>query len=309
MSAFADLRTGGAAALAVSKDWLTDERTALTVMLAYAKKTMVPYVFDKLSQSHVGQRQIMFCGKWAMSGFPTVDLGEKLCAALMATSLPDESIDDLVREPWPAFVIRIPGNSLRTSGVDGHEPVRLVRMHREMFEGGTIAWSLAAETDCRPKGQPVVLWQNVKTFGALFQEADAPVTDPFAVPLETADRRLMRMVSMLVAGVCLELSDPRVVAESHRGRASGGINVGGRRVYGEVPDYDHFELRRAIKIDVRAAIRDYIDHGSKHPTVQTLVRGHWKQQAHGEGRALRKSIHVAPYWRGPLDAPVSDRSG
>lgn len=29
------------------------------------------------------------------------------------------------------------------------------------------------------------------------------------------------------------------------------------------------------------------------------VRGHWKTQAHGPGRQLKKIIHVEPYWRGP----------
>jgi hypothetical protein len=45
---------------------------------------------------------------------------------------------------------------------------------------------------------------------------------------------------------------------------------------------------------------------SKHTAVEGwrvrmrhVVRGHWKQQFHGEGRAQRKRIWVEPYWRGP----------
>ena len=30
-----------------------------------------------------------------------------------------------------------------------------------------------------------------------------------------------------------------------------------------------------------------------------VVVGHWKMQAYGEGRKLRKRIWVEPYWRGP----------
>jgi hypothetical protein len=34
------------------------------------------------------------------------------------------------------------------------------------------------------------------------------------------------------------------------------------------------------------------------------VRGHWKQQAYGEGNALRKLKWIQPYWRGPEGAAV-----
>lgn len=41
--------------------------------------------------------------------------------------------------------------------------------------------------------------------------------------------------------------------------------------------------------------------------VRLLVRGHWKNQAHGPGMTLRKLIHVEPYWRGPEMAELVDR--
>ena len=33
--------------------------------------------------------------------------------------------------------------------------------------------------------------------------------------------------------------------------------------------------------------------------VRVRVQGHWRNQAHGEGRALRKTIWIQPFWRGP----------
>lgn len=41
-------------------------------------------------------------------------------------------------------------------------------------------------------------------------------------------------------------------------------------------------------------------------TVRTMVAGHWKRQPYGEGRALRKWIHIEPFWRGPETAPESN---
>lgn len=37
--------------------------------------------------------------------------------------------------------------------------------------------------------------------------------------------------------------------------------------------------------------------------VQWLVRGHWRQQAHGPGRSLRKPKWIAPHVKGPDDKP------
>lgn len=40
-------------------------------------------------------------------------------------------------------------------------------------------------------------------------------------------------------------------------------------------------------------------------SVRTMVRGHWRQQAHGPNHSLRKVIWIRPTWRGPEDAPIS----
>lgn len=42
------------------------------------------------------------------------------------------------------------------------------------------------------------------------------------------------------------------------------------------------------------------------PTVRTLVSGHWKMQACGPRWTERKLIRVEPFWRGPMDGPVTN---
>lgn len=41
--------------------------------------------------------------------------------------------------------------------------------------------------------------------------------------------------------------------------------------------------------------------------ARILVMGHWKLQAHGPQRTLRKMIHIEPYWRGPDMAEAVSR--
>jgi hypothetical protein len=40
-------------------------------------------------------------------------------------------------------------------------------------------------------------------------------------------------------------------------------------------------------------------------STRKQVRGFWRHQAHGPKHSLRKVIFVKPFWRGPVDAPIS----
>lgn len=49
------------------------------------------------------------------------------------------------------------------------------------------------------------------------------------------------------------------------------------------------------------------DSGNGSPLfVRTLVSGHWKMQPYGPKHSQRKLIRIEPFWRGPLDAPVTN---
>lgn len=52
-----------------------------------------------------------------------------------------------------------------------------------------------------------------------------------------------------------------------------------------------------------------IDHGGTGHKLKNrhVVRGHWKWQPYGEGRALRRHTWIAPYIQGPEGAPILSR--
>lgn len=66
-------------------------------------------------------------------------------------------------------------------------------------------------------------------------------------------------------------------------------------------------LGRSIK--VTPALRSMLEHRktgeSGSALIRTLVSGHWRRFAVGEGRKERRWQFVEPYWRGPENAPVS----
>ena len=65
---------------------------------------------------------------------------------------------------------------------------------------------------------------------------------------------------------------------------------------------------KPISVNATSAVVAYVA-GQKRglPSVQSLVRGHYKRQVLGAGRTGRKVIWVEPYWRGPEDAPILAR--
>jgi hypothetical protein len=98
--------------------------------------------------------------------------------------------------------------------------------------------------------------------------------------------------------------------------ASGVVNASS----GKTVNHDHglnsivYELGRDVKLErnLRDASRAFCISGQKPEgwvlAKRFVVRGHWKQQPHGPGRAQRKMIFVEPYWKGPADAPAMARA-
>lgn len=265
----------------------------------------------------------MFAGKWAMCGFPTVDITHRVAASFMATSVPAEEVDRSAKLPWPAFVVRVPGELL---GVRGNVCVRAMQYRGLpgrpgpgvvvaatgdevdiMREGLEDAFALHIPFETTGDYMSGALHRTDKTLGRLITPTDAPdLSYPLSMEVEDRDSRALLVTATLLCNLCLHLSSP----EGLRGVSSTKAGNRKRKRDGkQLPPYERFEVRLPVTVDVKDAVREYVSVGGRSPKVQTLVRGHWKRQAYGANKAQRKMIHVEPYWRGPLDGPVLDKSG
>src|SRR6185503_17539198 len=90
-------------------------------------------------------------------------------------------------------------------------------------------------------------------------------------------KRLDHLLERLLVGIALEFA----YNPSNREHQRAGARNEQRRPPPK-PNFDSIVLKRPISINCAPAVREYL-HGAKAraPTVQTLVRGHWKMQAHG----------------------------
>lgn len=112
------------------------------------------------------------------------------------------------------------------------------------------------------------------------------------------------MLRALVRGSCLALSNPDDFKKS---RSHGPTARSSSKKLHGAPDLQQarFLLSAPVKIDFREHIASVLS-GKTHaaPTVQFLVRGHWRSQAHGPHHSLRKPLWIHPFWKGPEDSRV-----
>jgi len=118
------------------------------------------------------------------------------------------------------------------------------------------------------------------------------------------------MIRALILGSCAALSDPDRLKQSGRWGNTSSAQPKQRR-HGPPPEGARYVLAQPVSIDLREAVLDSI--GGKHrsgasPKVQFLVRGHWRNQAHGPGRTLRVFRWIEPFWKGPPETRILLRS-
>lgn len=341
MSEFDQLRMMGKDALDASRDWLTKPIDAA----ARFTEALVQTVSGGADLSGLPQAvqqtlymNALISGRWAMCGFPTVVIGHRAAAAFCATRMKPADAADFVRCPWPAFVIRLPTGLLTVEdrgvmreasciAVTCLEPHEVTYQETHPQPGGQARWwwkLLAPATGPRPKWAPpwlstyfldgISLWGfNMATHYMATEDAgasDLGYTRWETQPTVSSDERSEKMARALILATCLYLSgDPR---EREQRASEGGVTVRERkskvREGDDLPQYTSYEVQSSIRINLHHAIREYIDKGGSAPSVQTLVAGHWKRVAFGQGRTQRRLQHIQPYWRGDVDAPVSVRT-
>jgi len=250
------------------------------------------------------QEQILqwWSARWADQGFPTFQLGHKYAAALMATMVRPQDVQD-IRPPFKAFLIEVPKGLLSVCHTeqDKQYPIIKVAVHYNLRPDGEASWNYSALTE-----GPVTTWKHgLPTKVLAGEEFEGAMEDwesySFAFELGDQDERVNALISRLIVGVCLTASSPdesKPVGKGHQKSA-------GQLRESPEPEVRTYVLGKPIKLDVRQAIKDYVAGGiRKSPSVQTLVRGHWKRQPHGPRSSLRKWIWREPFWRGLENAPI-----
>lgn len=234
------------------------------------------YELSKAWSSSVAETLPSFLIAWAECGFSTVEMGHTLAASLMATRVSKDVVDAL-HLPWWCFAVEVPNGMIETQ-------LMLI-----LLNPAGQYWTVRFAPQ----------WVHAGFTLRLSEYADAEDLEARDDVTEIEKREGL-LIGRLLVGVCLEM-------ENVNSSSDGGGGVSKRK--SDEPERWTYRLTRPVKLNVVKEVRDFANGaGGSSPTVQSLIRGHWRRQPCGPDLLLRKWIHIEPYWRGPEDAPIATRS-
>ncbi len=220
--------------------------------------------------------------EWMRSGFPKLEVGQKLAASLALTDVPD---DIEVIAPWKAWSLIVPPELLGPNSPNHGNFARI--------------W-------CSGTSIKFVVMSNGELLGPFTKENLERMQQTWQ---KHHLEKIWTSLNSLVKGACLALSNPddykRQSLKERSDKAAKPQRDG-------EPDFavSRFMLSAPVLVDLRQTLLDHVA-GRKRtslsggsPTVQFFVRGHWRNQAHGPHRSLRKQIQIQGFWKGPEEGRV-----
>lgn len=248
------------------------------------------------------QALMFWAARWADQGFPVIQMGHKYAAALMSTGVNADPED--IRPPFKAFFIQVPSGllSIDDTAAGKEREVTYIIVHHTT--GAEHRWHFVAAAE------RISLWRHGCTTVDMIDPSDVRQDGidwssySFGIGMDDRDQRTYLLIQRLILNTCLAMTTPgntRPLGKSAK------LSVQSLRDAPE-PLARVYQVGKPIKLDCRPAVESYLSGQRRGPVnVQCLVRGHWKRQAHGPKRSLRKWAWIEPYWRGPEDAPILTR--
>lgn len=245
--------------------------------------------------------------KWIHCGAPRLVTDPKFAAAMMATKVAESMTDDIVI-PWQSFRVEIP------PGLLDHDGYRYQTILVANFVGSPLVGALLLLEGARKSEDgrsfdvcQVLAASDLATL--LLDREDGENTDYLSDGLHVqeeyrdAKTRALRLATRLIVGLLYTMQYTQ-----HFKTARPSLNDQRSHIRSGPPKHRTIYVGKPMALDVRPALRAFSE-GQRRgpPSVQTLVRGHYKRQVVGISRSGRKVIWVEPYWRGPEDAPILSR--
>lgn len=221
-----------------------------------------------------------WCLAWAYAGYNVFELSNDFVAAMLLTDPRQIRFDDL-RAPFPGLLITIPSGF--ATGIEGRP---YTKIHLSYVDG---AWNLYATDGTR------VLDTSVGQRQALSWNFLEGLETEYTDEIVGADIAVARTVRQIAFGMLAYVTtveravEERAVTRSKKHACSDGPRP---RVH---------DVGRSVKID--PILVKYARAGERAIALQMkhrfIVRGHYRNQAHGLGHHDRKLIWIEPFWKGP----------
>lgn len=247
---------------------------------------------------------------WAENSCPVFRVTHSAASAFILTDCHDVCARD-VGLPYDAFMIDLPqpDGPISFAGRDGELlPGRFLFVMSFVDpsqNNGERMYIRIAAAGRDSKADPAIyrteVWPQGDEKMAGWFEGDGPLSDD----LVTLDRRALHAAQRLLVNMCLHMgADPEKVEPAGGEKAK---RKGHKRA-----DANTWLVGREIRIsrEIRDAAKIW---GTEQDVTKWkvrsrfLVRGHWRNQAHGPQLSERRRQWIQPFWKGPTDGPQLDR--
>lgn len=296
-------RTGG--------DDLDASNAAEEMALNWAKLVEDEDVLVNKYRIGIIQTIAAFAAKWAVHAFQRITTSHTYGAALMCTDADRNVLEDIELQ-WHAFMVMLPNDLLGYEDPNTKLFVSYTRILVAVYaDGGNGAASFTLLNQTEKVSSHRVVSQISNNLASVLDVEDPEMIHTAGKDLgdvlQGRVQRTVKMAKRLVAGLLLAMQNQNNFKVKHVPTRCRSLT----RQH-EEPAHRIVFVGSPLKIDCRATVKEYINQGggkrkSAPPSVQTLVRGHFKRQVIGVGRSGRKVIWIQPFWRGALDAPIFTR--
>lgn len=223
---------------------------------------------------------ISWAFRWAAYGFPVLSVAADVAAAMALTD-GDVSDESSIAAPWPHFVLRIVGAPPIRGSFGSVKVMRVSRIDDELPRWDICAGEL-----------PGLGFSGLSSVAGEFPDTER-------------GRSLAAMASLVFGTMKLVENAGVKFVNSGKKRTKYG---------GRSADFFCRKYKLGKPVVIRSKGHSFSKEvarqisGERSRKSRWLVRGHWRNQAHGEGRSDHKRIWIQPFWKGPAAAPVLIRN-
>lgn len=235
--------------------------------------------------------------RWVYCGMPTYVVDPDTAAMLALTDVDTLTIDQ-VRFPYPTFMVVLsPGSPLWMDDRGHTKEVRMIWVHRADVAGPCM--HITPQTALEGVGLPNIY--GLEPPGTL---ADTWLTETkqlFGEAMTELDRDAIKGALRLTTSLVMHMQQSRPRQSKPRHKVASARH---ERMGLPLPA-DWIVAPIQMPQPIRDALREGGSRIQGKLTARHVVRGHWRQQPCGPGRADRKTIWIEPFWRGAGDKAIA----
>lgn len=271
---------------------------------------------------HATTQQVWQHYQWVQHGRRIYDLGENLARALLDTEMRVAAID--VPVPIPSYYVRVPRSlgltvSHKHTGehvLDGFYVTHALKDVPRRPTGSISIIAVGIPHDTAEKvGDDALACYGVP--GDVKNIEQSLLSEELRAAASTGLGENVNRVAIwarLVVGLALYLTSEGVDLDKRRLGPSDALRAQARKIGGHKGKRMIEEATLPVhyvrvgfreKLDANLAAHSRADDETRALTKRFVVRGHYRNQAHGPEHKQRKLIYIRPHWKGPTWAEVT----